>query len=443
MPWADPGANGGYVVYSCVSKHFERSSKLVKGVICSHDISRISTFTCGWQTNSEINQQDALPASAPVRKHFLYDPKAAVAYPKIPPQQQKDRFLFLIQMPLFRDVLRFDVAYVMDAIQWMMDHNVEDKNRVTPLIAQIFSEISLIGELRRQVNLLTERPLSIMNEDDMNAKSEQLAEETKHVERMFWIFQQPNEIVQYVIPLDKFNYPVNKRRTAATTRSMQQAERALDTFWYQLDAHCVHHGGKTLHQLFPDTIEERQILRTPDWSEPDIDQSSTNPTIVPPTLEEHMEAWSFTEQRSERTEDRDVAFIPRQKIKTRGLATQSQSEPEDISHQADTTAVTPKIGVTKRALKVFSTMFFDDAHEAPPGETPWSEFLHAMTSAGFTARKLNGSSWIFEPTDDSFRRSIIFHEPHPVAKIQYRIARRFGRRLERAYGWTGETFERA
>jgi hypothetical protein len=35
---------------------------------------------------------------------------------------------------------------------------------------------------------------------------------------------------------------------------------------------------------------------------------------------------------------------------------------------------------------------------------------------------------------------IQFHEPHPKGKLQYRDARRYGRRLQRAYGWCGAMF---
>ena len=75
-----------------------------------------------------------------------------------------------------------------------------------------------------------------------------------------------------------------------------------------------------------------------------------------------------------------------------------------------------------------------------PGEIPWSDFLHAMSHTGFEIEKLYGSTWQFTPTKLDVERSIQFHEPHPVNKIPYRVARRHGRRLNRAYGWTGAMF---
>ena len=64
-----------------------------------------------------------------------------------------------------------------------------------------------------------------------------------------------------------------------------------------------------------------------------------------------------------------------------------------------------------------------------------------MTSIGFLAEKLYGSAWQFKPVEvDSAETPIQFHEPHPEPKIRWQEARRFGRRLNRSYGWTSSTF---
>lgn len=70
----------------------------------------------------------------------------------------------------------------------------------------------------------------------------------------------------------------------------------------------------------------------------------------------------------------------------------------------------------------------------------WSDFLHALVSTGFRAEKLYGSVWQFVPTKIDVERSIHFHEPHPGGKMPYWVARRFGRRLNRAYGWESGMF---
>jgi hypothetical protein len=99
-----------------------------------------------------------------------------------------------------------------------------------------------------------------------------------------------------------------------------------------------------------------------------------------------------------------------------------------------------------RALKTFEAILFTPGPSAVPGEIPWKNFVSAMVSAlsaGFRAEKLYGSVWKFDPLKiavERSRSSIIFHEPHPSDKIPYRTARRHGRRLTPAFGWTGETF---
>jgi hypothetical protein len=64
-----------------------------------------------------------------------------------------------------------------------------------------------------------------------------------------------------------------------------------------------------------------------------------------------------------------------------------------------------------------------------------------MVRLGFSAEKLQGSAWQFSPSSTSdVDRGIHFHEPHPDSAIPYIMARRFGRRLERVYGWNSDTF---
>ena len=103
----------------------------------------------------------------------------------------------------------------------------------------------------------------------------------------------------------------------------------------------------------------------------------------------------------------------------------------------------PVFEVDARALKVFRTLFYIPSQNSTPGEVPWTDFLHAMISVGFLPEKLYGSVWHFQPTNLDVERSIQFHEPHPTGKLPYWRARRFGRRLERAYGWFGGMFRPA
>ncbi|KAH7125050.1 hypothetical protein B0J13DRAFT_455046 [Dactylonectria estremocensis] len=63
-----------------------------------------------------------------------------------------------------------------------------------------------------------------------------------------------------------------------------------------------------------------------------------------------------------------------------------------------------------------------------------------MSSVGFGAQKLCGSVWHFSPVKSNYQGSIHFYELHLNSKLSFIIARRYSRRLTRAYGWTGEQF---
>lgn len=105
----------------------------------------------------------------------------------------------------------------------------------------------------------------------------------------------------------------------------------------------------------------------------------------------------------------------------------------------------PRFAVKARAYKVFSTLFYTPTPHTQPCDVNWTDFRHAMNIIGFVSVKLHGSAWSFTPKgqghDESFQHaSINFHEPHPSSKLGFMVARRYGRRLTRNYGLSGESF---
>lgn len=107
---------------------------------------------------------------------------------------------------------------------------------------------------------------------------------------------------------------------------------------------------------------------------------------------------------------------------------------------ATTTPEKPIFTVDKRAKKTFSVLFYTPSSHDTPGDTTWIDFVHAMLSIGFVAEKLYASVWHFTPPKSVSGESIQFHAPHAGDKIRYHMARLFGRRLHRAYGWSEEMF---
>ena len=61
---------------------------------------------------------------------------------------------------------------------------------------------------------------------------------------------------------------------------------------------------------------------------------------------------------------------------------------------------------------------------------------------GFFVKKLDGPAWYFEPGPDMGSKCITFHEPHSESRVPFQVARRYGRQLGMASGWTAGTFVR-
>lgn len=198
--------------------------------------------------------------------------------------------------------------------------------------------------------------------------------------------------------------------------------------------------GETTHQLLRSVVEQRELRRTSKWRDqkPSLrDAQNNDHDAVQSSYTEHLE------ERTQRTLKFNLTTPTapiKLKAKTRGIAIEKTPiEASAVEHESSIVSSSP-ISVSKRAYKVYSTIFRSVTEDGVPGELPWPDFLYAMSSAGFSIKKLDGSAWVFTPTHDVPERSIIFHEPHPASKIPFRMARQFGRRLERAYGWSGETF---
>jgi hypothetical protein len=104
------------------------------------------------------------------------------------------------------------------------------------------------------------------------------------------------------------------------------------------------------------------------------------------------------------------------------------------------------VTVDKRTHKVFQSILHVPSSELGkiPKAVKWDEFKRAMVRVGFTAEKPQGSAWQFMPTSSTnVERGNYFHEPHPNSDVPFMLARRFGRRLERVYGWSSDSFKQS
>jgi hypothetical protein len=265
----------------------------------------------------------------------------------------------------------------------------------------------------------------------------------------------------------RFAYPVHKKRTKETTTALRNAEAHLDAFWAQLDA-AVEARDPEGHNELKELFGTRELARTPAWVEP-LPSSSQKEQQQPPTanadnnntaasLDNPLAQLSIStpqlEEGGKRTLLREASEA-KQKVKTRGVADPSKAAaeiPQEPPHQDadedDEPATTkPVFHLSKRDMRVVRVLFHHPSaqHNQLPGDVDWRGFLHTMVAVGFVARKMYGSAWNFSPSGEQLaalsRQSMIFHEPHPVGKLDFTVARRMGRRLTRAYGLDAECFE--
>jgi len=381
-----------------------------------------------------------MPASPPVRYHFYREPHEPGSTmirvrEKKNSFQEKDHFLWLLNRLTMDDqVFLCGLDNITDELERVIRSDPKNRDRLSSWLAQALSNLSLLGEIKRQIGLLKPGP-PITEALPLADRQAEFNEKMVTHAKVHGPNFKDMELAALGTPLARFYFPSHKRRTATTTKEMQDAEANLDHFWQQVDDRFVRNLGRPLHQL-SGVGEERMLRRTPDWIEPAQVPKRTASNTQDIT---HQFSAIELERRTAKTIAPDTPSAVRQKDKIRGAATEPKLE---TAEEPPTIAEPPKLTVSKRGFKVFSTLFYVPREDDPPGEIPWSEFLSAMASIGFSVKKLNGSAWVFAPLNDLFQRSIIFHEPHPASKIPYHIARRYGRRLERAYGWTGASFVR-
>jgi len=239
-------------------------------------------------------------------------------------------------------------------------------------------------------------------------------------------------------------YPVGKRRTKENVEIMQATKRRLDELWSKFDAYVQEYlDEKRLGYLEFLAPSRGQIQRTPDWIEP---ANPSNKAKKDAALQE-----CITPLIPERQPDTVDLPIRSEKRKTRGIANDPSTEPVEVAadlrpvaSEGTNTPLTPRFTVGKKTQHTFSTIFFQPSASSHPGEVPWTEFLSAMNTIGFSPEKVYGSAWRFTPREGevSLRQSsqLISTSRIPRGNLRFEVARNYGRRLTRDYGIDGSSF---
>lgn len=339
---------------------------------------------------------------------------------------------------------------VMDELERLLNSDPSAKKLISPFIANIIGDLSIVSQCYRQLNAY--HPWARGFENALEAYIDDFTEETR-LEMKPWLaklraIKDETNMIQAVkvgnMTGGRLVYPIDKRRTKENVETLRRSEASLDASWAFIDQ-MLHSAVENFDEsaVPPLRSQSRVIQRTPEWMEPnknskkeatELTTDSNSETIYKPMSVLYI---GSSPSKTSPTENKR----PKVKTKTRGKADASwPSSSDKMSEDSVPSDPQPVFEVDARALKVIHTIFHDSSAAAPQGEIPWKDFLHALTSVGFAAEKLYGSVWQFRPVSLDVDRSIQFHEPHPHGKVPFRVARRHGRRLCRAYGWHAGMF---
>ncbi|KAF2033345.1 hypothetical protein EK21DRAFT_98345 [Setomelanomma holmii] len=352
----------------------------------------------------------------------LQDPRTSMIRAKYQPPRQA--YAVKRIMPFF-DILFKDeqlrlmgLHTVTDEIGRLMQSDRSVNALISPWIASRLSSLTVVSDCLHQLHLF--KPWSRKIEDDMEINNSTLRDIYKDTMK-------------------------GRRRNKQNVEILRKAEANLDAFWKAADEHYESKAiGKLQHDLVAHLLRSDQaVQRTPAWIEPEPKETKKPLEKDEYVYQPFSAVFHDHTKQVTRTFDRATLFDKALKAKTRGTAAPDSATQPGIPHQASEVATF--INVDKRAHKVFRTLFHSPNNPDTPGEIPWVDFLHAMVSVGFSAEKLHGSAWNFTPQrlDVGLDRSIQFHEPHLSNKIPFLWARRYGRRLRRAYGLGADVFHLA
>jgi len=364
-----------------------------------------------------------------------------------------------------RDLFLLKLTTVVDELNRLIESEPLVKNQVSSFIASTIGFLSVLTECMRQLE--NYQPWANNFDDAAVEHQEKIDKEWSNFQKRVvpileaMDFQDNTKIGFGDMADGRYAYPIDKRRTKENVEALRRAEANLDGFWAVIDERLYSKAGNLKGAALGQLLSQDRVLqRTPEWVEPPL-KSSKEATDAAKSkklastadadidvLTKPLSAFYFSKLGHNHHHHPDKrSFTPAQektKIKTKGTSSSTaptlQSGNDPTSPEANPLDRQATFAVDARALKVFRILFFNPSTTSTPGEVPWTDFLHALTSTGFAATKLYGSVWQFRPTRLDVERPIQIHEPHPGAKIPFAVARRHGRRLNRAYGWCADMF---
>ncbi|KAI4619016.1 hypothetical protein J4E83_005968 [Alternaria metachromatica] len=237
----------------------------------------------------------------------------------------------------------------------------------------------------------------------------------------------------------KFNYPSEDAHSKQTVDARRKAERNLDRFWRYVDNSFRKLTGCSQHDTIRRLFEEGgPMRRTAQWHDPE----DLGTTSIPVVYEYIPVFESFHDSTQEITGNFNrLALASKSKSKTHGAMALVISDVDQHPKDQPTLVSKPLYHVGKDAYAVLKALFYMPNDNETPGKIRWDQVVATLTKLGFAVEKLHGSAWQFTPKKLDLPRGIQFHEPHPGGEVPLTLARQYGRRLARAYGWEGKMFK--
>ncbi|KAF6827912.1 hypothetical protein CPLU01_08838 [Colletotrichum plurivorum] len=404
-----------------------------------------------------LNQlKEVVPGSPPMRKFFVREPfedlrrTDHVVRDKNGKKTKSEENLLWLLRTLWEDghtLLFARLPLVVDELERVLQTEPVADELVTAHVMKVIGDLSIVAQCFKQVDVYY--PWAHGFDQAYYGKKDQIDAAFNKWNRQwknaagttFTISGLEGAVKLAESTGGKFDYPYDKRRTRENTEALRRAEANLDSIWTEVDRAARFHEpqwhGTAVYSLLS---QPRLLRRTADWVEPVKAKSASDVKANVQALERPLSNLFIGEGGTARPARPAPSKV---KTKTRGTSStvkDSTAPAEPEAGQSSDPDPQPTFHVDARALKVFRLLFFDPDATSTPGTISWTEFLHAMTATGFRVEKLYGSVWQFLPTKLDVERGIHFHEPHPKAKLAFEVARRYGRRLTRAYGWHGGMF---
>ena len=243
-------------------------------------------------TISEI--QTAFQASPPMRSLFVRQPHKPGKETRVVSKSSSTKHKLLWAFHLLFDEDKrsmFEIPNVMDELERILQHEPAQRDLLSPMMAGYVSELSLLSEGLRQLQLhpwarmRNIYPVDIM--ELLGSYEKALSGSIACVEAVesVSLSEEGEFATRY------FHYPAEKRRSRETVDEMRRAEQRLDALWAKIDERFDQ--VPALREIWEVVSDGRSLHRTPEW----IESSST------------QDAGRATPRRSS-IESEDPPFVP-------------------------------------------------------------------------------------------------------------------------------------